>query len=65
MTSFPKTSASHDTLSASLGFCVFPPGSILHHVVSPHPPAIFPCIALFTDVEDGILLVPKFIFLVL
>lgn len=65
MTSSRVTSASRDTLSASLGFCVFPPGSILHRVVSPHPPTTFPCIALFASEEGGNLLVPKLASLVL
>ena len=65
MTSFPKTFASRDTLSASLGFCVFPPGSTLHRVVSPHLLTTSPCIALFAGEVDGNLLVPKLIFLVL
>jgi hypothetical protein len=65
MTSFLTTSASHDTLSASLGFCVFPPESTLHRVVSPHLPATFPCIALFAGEVDGNLLVPKVTSLVL
>jgi hypothetical protein len=65
MTSFPKTFASHDTLSASSGFCVFPPESILHRVVSPHLPATFPYIALFAGEVDGNLLDPKFTSLVL